>query len=61
MEVRRLNFVLVLISIIAIVLMFIPIALPNGTAPNSSPEILMWDIPCAVLAFGIAMYFCFKR
>lgn len=61
MEARGLNLVLVLIASLAIVLMFVPVALPNGTSLNSSPTILWWNGPLALLAFGIAMYFCFKR
>ncbi|SFH17240.1 hypothetical protein SAMN05660649_04131 [Desulfotomaculum arcticum] len=61
MEVRGLNLVLVLIAVIAIGLSFISIALPSGTFPNSSPGILYWNIPCALISFSIAMYFCFKK
>ncbi|MBF7082499.1 hypothetical protein IT084_05840 [Desulfallas sp. Bu1-1] len=61
MEVRGRNLVLVLIAAIAIGLCFIPVALPSGTFPNSCPEILVWNIPCILLSFGIAMYFCFKK
>ncbi|SFH17303.1 hypothetical protein SAMN05660649_04134 [Desulfotomaculum arcticum] len=61
MEVRGRNLLLILIATIAIGLLFVPIALPSGTFPNSSPGIMMWNIPCMFLSFGIAMYFCFKK
>lgn len=61
MDVRGLNLVLVLIAVVALGLLFIPFALPSGTFPNSSPEILVWGIICIVISFGIAMYFCFKK
>ena len=61
MEVRGLNLALVLIASLAVFLMFIPVALPNGMSLNRSPMILWWNGPLALLAFGISMYFCFKR
>lgn len=61
MEVRGSNLVLVIVAIIAVALLFIPVALPTGSSLNSSRTIIYWNGPLSVLAFGITMYFCFKR
>lgn len=61
MEIRGLNLALIIIAMVAIALLFIPVALPNGTFPNSSPAIIWWSGPLSVIAFVIPMYFCFKR
>ncbi|MFK5952079.1 MAG: hypothetical protein QM498_03410 [Desulfobacterium sp.] len=61
MEMRGSNLVLVIIAVIAIALMFVPVAIPNNTFPNRCPNIIMWSTPFSLIAFGIGMYFCFKK
>lgn len=61
MEMRGSNLVMLFIAVIAIAFMFVPVAVPNGVFPNRCPNVLMWSAPFSLIAFGVGMYFCFKK